>query len=182
MGRRTASTEPETAENQRSPPAAIRHIAQYTSPMSSRPGRNDPCPCGSGQKYKRCCLPREEAARAEARQQQASLDLETFEDDELEDDDWGAIVDDVPPFDIAAIRCVRYTRGFGRTMKEIEQGDTLRVTEWAAPAIPVPVLELLANENIAALDGPWGDETAGSPIQLDVIEVDTDDDSLVIAV
>ena len=24
--------------------------------MSSKPGRNDPCPCGSGQKYKRCCL------------------------------------------------------------------------------------------------------------------------------
>ena len=20
------------------------------------PGRNDPCPCGSGRKYKRCCL------------------------------------------------------------------------------------------------------------------------------
>jgi tetratricopeptide (TPR) repeat protein len=27
-------------------------------------GRNDPCPCGSGQKYKRCCLPRDEAAAA----------------------------------------------------------------------------------------------------------------------
>src|ERR1700674_2951403 len=25
-------------------------------------GRNDRCPCGSGQKYKRCCLPRDEAA------------------------------------------------------------------------------------------------------------------------
>ena len=25
-------------------------------------GRNEPCPCGSGQKYKRCCFPREEAA------------------------------------------------------------------------------------------------------------------------
>ena len=28
-------------------------------------GRNDPCPCGSGQKYKRCCLPRDEAAAVE---------------------------------------------------------------------------------------------------------------------
>jgi preprotein translocase subunit SecA len=27
-------------------------------------GRNDPCPCGSGKKYKKCCLPREEQARA----------------------------------------------------------------------------------------------------------------------
>ena len=29
----------------------------------SKPGRNDPCPCGSGKKYKKCCLSREEAAR-----------------------------------------------------------------------------------------------------------------------
>ena len=28
-------------------------------------GRNDPCPCGSGQKYKRCCLPRDDATAAE---------------------------------------------------------------------------------------------------------------------
>lgn len=26
-----------------------------------KPGRNDPCPCGSGKKYKHCCLAREEA-------------------------------------------------------------------------------------------------------------------------
>ena len=29
-------------------------------------GRNDPCHCGSGLKYKRCCLPREDAAAARA--------------------------------------------------------------------------------------------------------------------
>lgn len=28
-------------------------------------GRNDPCPCGRGKKYKRCCLPQHEAAAAE---------------------------------------------------------------------------------------------------------------------
>jgi preprotein translocase subunit SecA len=27
-------------------------------------GRNDPCPCGSGKKYKKCCLPKETEARA----------------------------------------------------------------------------------------------------------------------
>jgi tetratricopeptide (TPR) repeat protein len=31
----------------------------------SKPGRNDPCPCGSGKKYKKCCLPRDEAARSQ---------------------------------------------------------------------------------------------------------------------
>jgi uncharacterized protein len=24
--------------------------------MNKKPGRNDPCPCGSGKKYKQCCL------------------------------------------------------------------------------------------------------------------------------
>jgi hypothetical protein len=32
-----------------------------------RPGRNEPCHCGSGRKYKHCCLAKDEAASAEAR-------------------------------------------------------------------------------------------------------------------
>jgi hypothetical protein len=32
----------------------------------AKPGRNDPCPCGSGKKYKYCCLRRETADRSEA--------------------------------------------------------------------------------------------------------------------
>jgi len=28
----------------------------------TEPGRNDPCPCGSGKKYKKCCLPQKQAA------------------------------------------------------------------------------------------------------------------------
>ncbi len=31
---------------------------------SGVPGRNDPCPCGSGKKYKKCCWGREEAGPA----------------------------------------------------------------------------------------------------------------------
>ena len=27
----------------------------------AKPGRNDPCPCGSSNKYKKCCLAKEEA-------------------------------------------------------------------------------------------------------------------------
>jgi len=29
------------------------------------PKRNDPCPCGSGKKYKHCCMPKDEASRLE---------------------------------------------------------------------------------------------------------------------
>ena len=31
-------------------------------------GRNDPCPCGSGTKYKRCCMARDQAREAEERE------------------------------------------------------------------------------------------------------------------
>jgi len=31
----------------------------------AKPGRNDPCPCGSGNKYKKCCLPKQQAAERE---------------------------------------------------------------------------------------------------------------------
>jgi tetratricopeptide (TPR) repeat protein len=37
-----------------------------------RAGRNDPCPCGSGNKYKKCCLPKHQAEeRHRAAEQQA---------------------------------------------------------------------------------------------------------------
>ena len=39
---------------------------------TTRPGRNDPCHCGSGKKYKRCCLARDEEAELATRAQQAS--------------------------------------------------------------------------------------------------------------
>jgi tetratricopeptide (TPR) repeat protein len=43
-------------------------------------GRNDPCPCGSGKKYKRCCLAKvEEAERAE-RQALAAAAVEPHPD------------------------------------------------------------------------------------------------------
>lgn len=38
-------------------------MSKERTPMSSKIGRNDPCRCGSGKKYKKCCLPNDEAAR-----------------------------------------------------------------------------------------------------------------------
>jgi uncharacterized protein len=32
-----------------------RSASMAKQPRSARPGRNDPCLCGSGKKYKRCC-------------------------------------------------------------------------------------------------------------------------------
>jgi hypothetical protein len=43
-----------------------------SSPTTPRPGRNEPCHCGSGRKYKQCCLAKDEAAAAKARAEAAA--------------------------------------------------------------------------------------------------------------
>jgi len=50
-------------------------------------GRNDPCPCGSGQKYKRCCMAKDQAAEYAilAAQQTERAAIETARQAELED-------------------------------------------------------------------------------------------------
>lgn len=40
------------------------------STAMAKTGRNDPCHCGSGKKYKRCCLEKDEAANSAALQAQ----------------------------------------------------------------------------------------------------------------
>ena len=42
---------------------AERKRAELTDLPSEKIGRNEPCPCGSGKKYKHCCLGKHEAAR-----------------------------------------------------------------------------------------------------------------------
>ena len=49
--------------------------------MTAQVGRNQPCPCGSGKKYKRCCLQKDEASAAERLRAQATGDVEWDEDD-----------------------------------------------------------------------------------------------------
>ena len=39
-------------------------------------GRNEPCHCGSGKKYKACCLDKDEAAAREARQKAQAAEAE----------------------------------------------------------------------------------------------------------
>ena len=41
---------------------------------TARPGRNDRCHCGSGKKYKQCCLAADDAAQREARAEAAEAE------------------------------------------------------------------------------------------------------------
>ncbi len=45
-------------------------------------GRNDPCPCGSGQKYKKCCEAKDDAQRAEALAAENAALTDTLDSDE----------------------------------------------------------------------------------------------------
>jgi len=59
-------------------------------------GRNDLCPCGSGQKYKRCCLPRDEATaveRARARELEQAAATFAVEDDDGLDEASNIVID-----------------------------------------------------------------------------------------
>lgn len=43
--------------------ASRRQMALADNLVHNKAGRNDPCPCGSGKKYKKCCLEKHEEAR-----------------------------------------------------------------------------------------------------------------------
>src|SRR6266566_5063254 len=47
-------------------------LSPVTAPASARPGRNEPCHCGSGRKYKHCCLQKDDIAAAAARTKAAA--------------------------------------------------------------------------------------------------------------
>jgi len=57
-GRGTVPGEPATPAAAAGP---VPQAAAGAAGMKARVGRNDPCPCGSGKKYKKCCLPKEQA-------------------------------------------------------------------------------------------------------------------------
>jgi len=51
--------------------ADLGYTRRVTSQTRKRPGRNEPCYCGSGRKYKQCCLEKDEAAAASTRAKNA---------------------------------------------------------------------------------------------------------------
>jgi uncharacterized protein YecA (UPF0149 family) len=58
LARRARSTEDIEAEEQtlaKAKQERSRNPEEYQLKAGDRVGRNDPCPCGSGQKYKKCC-------------------------------------------------------------------------------------------------------------------------------
>jgi len=61
-------------------------------------GRNAPCPCGSGKKYKKCCLPKEDQAKAEEKAKRAAKDRERAMREEQEQKELDELFEDVDDF------------------------------------------------------------------------------------
>jgi SEC-C motif len=141
--------------------------------MSSRPGRNDPCTCGSGKKYKRCCLAKDEIAQAaQAVARYDDVEDHLVEGDELDDAD----ADGWLPLDVDTIARVSYTTGFIDSLSDLRPARGLRIVEWTAPHIPDEVLDSLECQDLVLLEGRWGAAKAGTPIEVHLIDIETDDD------
>ncbi len=93
------------------------------------PGRNDACPCASGKKYKKCCLPSDEARAALLREASGPRSVAdvlrpfvTFEDDGL--DDLSNSVPDLVKegrFDEALAACTRLLEEFPDVVDGLER-------------------------------------------------------------
>lgn len=53
-------------------PAVGGTLFSMTPQTSAQPGRNEPCHCGSGRKYKHCCLAKDDAKASAARAKAAA--------------------------------------------------------------------------------------------------------------
>ena len=51
----------------------------------AKTGRNAPCPCGSGKKYKKCCLRKDEEEQRQKAMSEYEVNEETFDDLEEEE-------------------------------------------------------------------------------------------------
>ena len=151
--------------------------------MSAKTGRNDPCPCGSGKKYKKCCLDRDEAERRELSQSDLA-----FGDDPIDDEDSTELEEwrdyDLLPEPLTAedIVSIGYSRGMVKSRRRALAGEGLPTKEWTAPGIPEAILAAIEREGAAELDGSWGDPGAASPIEVDIIDIETPDDVISIEV
>ena len=86
-------------------------------------GRNDPCRCGSGKKYKKCCLPKDEAlVAAEAAQQPSAQPMLMLEDDGL-DALSNSVVDliDEARLDEALAACEKLQREYPEVIDGLER-------------------------------------------------------------
>jgi hypothetical protein len=95
----------------------------------SKIGRNDPCPCGSGKKYKKCCRAKDEQQRSEGTKQEDIGALfedlpsieDRFEEPEVTEDAKESPGDDLEPY---------ISKTIDKEMPEIGEQEQALVEAW----------------------------------------------------
>jgi hypothetical protein len=138
------------ADAREEPDPDRREVSQPVRRQAAKVGRNDPCPCGSGLKYKKCCgRPQSEPAAAPADDAQHGA----------------AATTDSPmprPMTALGIERIEYRHGL------VETGmspDDLPTETWTGPAMPPGVRWAIEKERLLELGGVYGDRRAGNPMQ-----------------
>jgi len=84
-----------------------------TAPTIARPGRNEPCHCGSGRKYKHCCLEKDNAEASAARKAAAEAVERSSAVSETPDAAAARTVRSPKPQSHQPWKAAANTRGFG---------------------------------------------------------------------
>ena len=92
----------------------------------TKPSRNALCPCGSGRKYKKCCLANDEATASRAADEQRRL-LETVAWDDGLDDLSNSVLDLIKAqrFDDAIAACERLLNEWPEVVDGLERSATV---------------------------------------------------------
>jgi len=94
-----------------------------------RVGRNDPCPCGSGKKYKRCCLPKQQVVSLrEVRGEREHIALLTT---------LMEAAAELPPEEGVAAGMLRFYAG-DPPLERMKEGDFFEPLDWALFAYRMP--------------------------------------------
>jgi hypothetical protein len=131
--------------------------------QAEKVGRNDPCPCGSGRKYKKCCgrpQPTRAGTPAEDGPEIAAVAKKSLTR---------------PRLTIQDLERVEYRRGM------IEAGmtpDDLPLKTWHGPAIPAEIRQAIEVEDLLSLGGVYGDRRVGDPMEYDHVKLIGPDDAV----
>lgn len=135
-------------------------------------GRNEPCPCGSGQKFKKCCLVKDQQFEARRREEERAVQTALSWLDERYPEEVGAAVH----FDFMGEPDEETIDAVDGLSPRLEQAVTINIGEWllADAELAVGGKDVKAIELILGKGGPlltahgreWLEEIAKRPLSL----------------
>lgn len=125
-------------------------LAQAQEALASKVGRNDPCPCGSGKKYKRCCLSNHERILSgqipRQRADLARLEAERSRCEQVVREGYELLTKrDFP-------RARALAQRWSKTFQRDDRFQDIMVTAWIQAGEPEPALEMARESYRRALE------------------------------